>query len=203
MRAYTCVGAGVCWSLREHVRAETYVLDYPRVLTTSKPWQHSGTPDVHTSVPLQYPRYLYGSPQCPVVPSVPLQYPLLPPETLLESHEYPSVPPTYLPTTPDLVRPRTSVGARPHVPVVVRCGAAAAADDVDGAGGVDHRRVPRSGSPRRAECAARPRRTCGQRAPTLKPMKRTQRRTRGHRVPRGNASVPPLGIPLCVPRGYP
>ena len=61
---------------------------------------------------------------------------------------------------------RTSVGARPHV--LVEGGAGAAADDVDGAGGVDHRRVPFSASPRRAGRAARPRRYCGRGAAGLR-----------------------------------
>jgi hypothetical protein len=39
-----------------------------------------------------------------------------------------------------------------------------AADDVDGAGGVDHRRVLASRSPRRAGRAASPRHPCGKRA---------------------------------------
>ena len=54
---------------------------------------------------------------------------------------------------------RTSVGAHPHV--VEGAGAAAAADDVDGAGGVDHGRVRMSGRPRRIGDHASPRDTCG------------------------------------------
>jgi hypothetical protein len=51
-----------------------------------------------------------------------------------------------------------------HVVVVVKCVGAVAADDVDGAGGVDHGRVPLSRSPSRAGRAASPRDTCGRRA---------------------------------------
>jgi hypothetical protein len=71
---------------------------------------------------------------------------------------------THAPPPPPLgwVRPRTSVGARPHVVVVVA--AAEAADDVDGAGGVDHGRVPGSANPLRAGRTARPGHACGQRA---------------------------------------
>ncbi len=69
-----------------------------------------------------------------------------------------------LPSNPEF-GPLTSVGAHPHVPVVSGA-AAVAADDVDGAGRVDHGRVVRSASPFRLDCAARPGDTCGQRAPT-------------------------------------
>ncbi len=44
---------------------------------------------------------------------------------------------------------RTSVGAQPHIVVVVDETTAVAADDVDGAGSVDRGRVPISRSPRR------------------------------------------------------
>ncbi len=73
-------------------------------------------------------------------------------------------PPEY-PTNhpPDRVWQRTTVGARPHV-VDVAAVAVAAADDVDGAGGVDHGRVPISRSPFRLGRAARPGDTCGRRA---------------------------------------
>jgi hypothetical protein len=69
------------------------------------------------------------------------------------------------------VRSRTSVGAHPHVlqadnEAGCAVGAPLAADDVDGAGGVDHGRVVTSRSPRRRECATRPPHTCGQLART-------------------------------------
>ncbi len=67
------------------------------------------------------------------------------------------------PSPPARVRPRTSVVARPHVRVEGDV-AAVAADDVDGAGSVDHGRVPPSRSPRRARRAPRPRDTCVRRA---------------------------------------
>jgi hypothetical protein len=67
---------------------------------------------------------------------------------------------------PDQVGPRT-VGARPHVlkaAAIVSAVVAFAADDVDGAGGVDHGRVGSSRFPRRVGRAARPGDTCGRRA---------------------------------------
>ncbi len=67
---------------------------------------------------------------------------------------------------PRLSPVHTSVG--PHVLVV--SAVAGAADDVDGAGGVDHRRVPLSASPFRLEGATRPRDTCG------KPVRTTPNR---------------------------
>ncbi len=99
---------------------------------------------------------------------MPCKYPANTPPVPRQYPEYPVVPTLYPPTILDLVRPRTSVGARPHV-LEVDFGVAAvasAADDIDGAGGVDHRRVPPSVSPRRAGRAARPAHTCGQRART-------------------------------------
>ncbi len=54
----------------------------------------------------------------------------------------------------------TSVGALPDVAEGGR-GAVAAADDVDGAGGVDHGRVAKSFTPRRAGRTVCPRDTCG------------------------------------------
>ncbi len=58
---------------------------------------------------------------------------------------------------------RTSVGAHQNVVEVGGAvGAAAAADDVDGASGVDHGCVPFSPSPRRAGRTTRPSHTCGQ-----------------------------------------
>jgi hypothetical protein len=66
---------------------------------------------------------------------------------------------------------RTSVVAHPHVVVVgVAAVAAVAADDVDGAGAVDHRRVVRSRSPSRVGRAARPRDTCGRNARDNRPV---------------------------------
>jgi hypothetical protein len=72
------------------------------------------------------------------------------------------------------VRSRTAVGAHPDI-VVVCVNTVPAADDVDGAGGVDQGRVPSSASPRRAGRAASPHGTCGQRA-------RINKRTPGARV---------------------
>jgi hypothetical protein len=106
-------------------------------------------------VPLQQPWSTLGVPWRTL--GVPLEYLGVPLEFLCSTR---GVAPDH-PTTPSArVRPRTSVGAHPHVPEVGG-GAILAADDVDGPGGVDHGRVVSSRSPRRAECAARPRHTCG------------------------------------------
>ncbi len=72
-------------------------------------------------------------------------------------------------------RSHTSVGARPHVPEVG--GAIVAADDVDGAGSVDHGRVPSSASPRRAGRAASPHGACGTHT---NPHAHTRTHTRTH-----------------------
>ncbi len=61
---------------------------------------------------------------------------------------------------------RTSVSALPHI---WRAGGGAA-DDVDGAGGVDHGRVVRSASPRRAGRAIRPGHTCVRPTRATRPM---------------------------------
>ncbi len=71
-----------------------------------------------------------------------------------------------------LSRVRTFVCPRPHVAVVgvrstkafINYWTVGAADDVDGAGGIDHGRVPSSGTPRRAGGAQAPRHACGTRA---------------------------------------
>ncbi len=64
--------------------------------------------------------------------------------------------------------PRTSVGADPHV---LEDGAApVAADDVDGAGSVDHGRVPLSATPRRVARAGGPGRACRRTAAGERPM---------------------------------
>ncbi len=66
------------------------------------------------------------------------------------------------PRVPTRVRVRTSVGNHPDVVEVEGVvEAAAAADDVDGAGGVDHGRVVCSDTPRRADGATSPSGTCG------------------------------------------
>jgi hypothetical protein len=105
----------------------------------------------------------------PSTPPIPREYP---DSTLL-------VPPYYPPSTPRATPrksgPRTSVGAHPHV-VEVGAADAVAADDVDGAGGVDHARVPKSRSPRRVGRAAPPRHTCDHVG------KRTMRQTQNARV---------------------
>jgi hypothetical protein len=103
---------------------------------------------------------------CPEYPRPPAQVPV----------STTGLPPGLTPSTPRVpgVSPvRTSVGADPHVIVV---GAAAmAADDVDGAGGVDHHRRRISRSPRRAGRAARPGDTCGKRGrPTNDKRKSTR-----------------------------
>ncbi len=100
--------------------------------------------------------------------------------------EYPGSIPEYPPSTPSSnprreSGPRTSVGARPHV-VVEDGGDALAADDVDGAGGVDHGRVRLSRSPLRAGRAARPRDTCGRTRATTGRSHRTQPRTAPRRT---------------------
>ncbi len=105
-----------------------------------QPWSTLGVPWRTLGVPLGYPWGTLG---------VPLGFPCSTRGVAPRPSDHP----------PDRVRPRTSVGAHPHVQV--GGGAILAADDVDSAGGVDHRRVVSSRSPRRAECAARPRHTCG------------------------------------------
>ncbi len=94
------------------------------------------------------------------------------------------VPPDHPPTESG---PRTSVGARPHV---LEEGAAVAADDVDGAGGVDHGRVPRSRSPRRAGRAARPGDTCGRRARARPVAPNATTRARPQRAARAELLIP-------------
>jgi hypothetical protein len=77
--------------------------------------------------------------------------------------------------------PRTSVDARPHVLADVATAAAdapAAADDVDGAGGVDHGRVVSSRSPFRLEGAVAEGSACGKRARHLKPVAPDRNRAR-------------------------
>ncbi len=99
------------------------------------------------------------------IPRIPLEY--LPP---VVPNQYPTstqpLPNQYPPTTPRPSRVRTSVGARPHVVEPDAAVAVVATDDVDGAGGVDHGRVPRSASPRRGLRTASPEGACGQRART-------------------------------------
>jgi hypothetical protein len=83
---------------------------------------------------------------------------------------------THAPTrtlSTEISGPRTSVGARPHV-VVVGVAGAPTAEDIDGAGGVDHGRVVISPSPRRAGRTARPRDACGRRARNQPMAKRTR-----------------------------
>ncbi len=94
----------------------------------------------------------------------------------------PVVPPRVPPTTPlDRVRPRTSVGARPHVVVPSDgAGVAPAADDVDGAGGVDHGRVPISRSPRRGHRTASPHGTCTHASTHTRACARTHGGARTH-----------------------
>ncbi len=122
-----------------------------------------GTP----SLPLRTPLVLRSTLRTPS--KTPLEYPL----------EYPPDHPTWTESGP-----RTSVGARPHV-VEVAAKGGAAADDVDGAGGgVDHGRVPKSRSPRRAGRAARPVDTCGR--TRASPAGRTEsNRARGRNARRG------------------
>ncbi len=104
--------------------------------------------------PLEYP---YGTPRVPPeYPSNTPYYPVLPPW-------YPS---KYAPSTSPSIRAspvRTSVGADPNVLEAGAGGAdvAEAADDVDGAGVVDHGRVPPSRSPRRAGRTGREPKSCG------------------------------------------
>jgi hypothetical protein len=120
-----------------------------------------------------------GSPYVP--PRVPRDFPSSFPQYPCTTPEYPL---EYPPNTPlDRVRPRTSVRAHPHVRVEGGALGAAAADDVDGAGGVDHGRVRISRSPSRAGRAARPVHPCGRRARLAKPDRshRTQPRARGRR----------------------
>jgi hypothetical protein len=102
----------------------------------------------------------------PVIPAGTLRYPrseysILPHSRLLTR----ILPP---PTSPV----RTSVGARPHV-VVEGEAVAKAAEDVDGAGGVDHGRVRISAIPRRAVPYERVGHACG----TWANNKHTQTRT--------------------------
>ncbi len=97
------------------------------------------------------------------------------------------IPPDHL---PDRGRPRTSVGAHPHV-LEGDAVPALAADDVDGTGGVDHRSVVSSASPRRASRAARPRRTCGQTRATPKADgTEPQPRTRSRPAPPAELFIP-------------
>ncbi len=82
---------------------------------------------------------------------------------------YTQVPLSRLPTPyprapPARVRSHTSVGALPNIIIEGVVAGALAADDVDGAGAVDHGRVPRSASPRRAGRTAHPHGTCSKRA---------------------------------------
>jgi hypothetical protein len=69
--------------------------------------------------------------------------------------EYPQAP---VGCTPHSSLVRTSVDAHPDV---LAEGAVEAADDVDGAGGVNHGRVVSSGSPRRVGGAGGPGHACG------------------------------------------
>jgi hypothetical protein len=112
------------------------------------------------------------------------------PCTTLNPRSTPYVPPSTQ-DAPDIVRPRTSVGARPHV-LEAGAGGIAAADDVDGAGGVDHGCVPKSASPRRRECAARPRDTCGPRAPTPADGPNRAHERAAADAPRAELLIPPV-----------
>jgi hypothetical protein len=95
-----------------------------------------------------------------------------------------STPWSTLQRTPPTPPSRTSVGARPDVVAEDAVAAASAADDVDGAGGVDHGRVPISRSPSRLGRAARPRDTCGRTRATTGRSRRTQPRARGRNAGR-------------------
>ncbi len=77
------------------------------------------------------------------------------------------------PSSTPLSTVRTFIGTRPHV--VIK-GGAAAADQVYGAGGVDHGRVPISGSPRRVGRDRTPCDACG--TPAM-PTTPAHTRTRG------------------------
>jgi hypothetical protein len=132
--------------------------------TLSTPLNPSCTRCTHPRYPqiaLEYPK---STPTASRVPGTPQN----PASTLPRPRSIIKIPVAPSQTNPpsDQFRPRTSVGARPHV-VVVGAAEAGAADDVDGAGGVDHRRVRKSRSPRRAGGAACPRHTCGRTRATV------------------------------------
>ncbi len=108
--------------------------------------------------------------------------------------------PPYPPSTPLASRAspvRTSVGALPHI-LQVGVAAAVAADDVDGAGGVDHGRVVRSRTPLRAGRTARPRRAC---VHTSKPTDgtNTARSTHGGRPHVAGRSINTAKVPMGGP----
>jgi hypothetical protein len=164
---------------RTHMHAHARAPETP-VEDPAQPLYPLSTPLVPLFYPLVPPRYPLGPPFVRLsTPLVRLSTPLVPlhtPSSTLSS--------TPRPPPLDVVRPRTSVGARPHV-VQVGAAAAVAADDVDGAGGVDHGRVVISRGPRRAGRAARPRDTCGRTRATTGRSRRTQPRARGRNARRG------------------
>jgi hypothetical protein len=136
------------------------------------PWGHPRLLLQYPSSTLEYPRYSLGTIFVHLVtPRVPRQYPCSP-------SRYPKYPPsTPLAAECPLENPRlspvrTSVGAHPHIHQLRGSSLVdPAADDVDGAGGVDHGRVQNSRTPRRAGGTTRPRHTFGHAHVAVRPSR--------------------------------